>query len=383
MILDDDDLGPDDDRDPDVNSGEDDTGWLDGLRSAGLPIREPRRAVVGVGERASPGLRQLLDEASPAASVGLRQLVAESLAPATRTAYERDWADFDLWCRVHDLPESLDATPLAVGEYVNELVRDRKAISTIRRRLAAIRFAFTLAGRPSPTADPLITSALAGAQRLLGTTKVQAAPLRLEELRSIVVGLPIVAPNRPTMRRDQTLIALGWAGALRSAELVGLDVDDLHVVGDPDDGDGGLLIRIRNGKGAAGHVDYVAVPFSQQWSTCPVRRTLAYLRPLRAGPLFRHIDRHGTAHRRLTPRSVTDVVRQAVVEALQVDPGPYTSHSLRAGFVTEARSRGVPDDLIARHTRHTRPGHRRGGILNVYDRPTDLLERSALESGWW
>jgi len=362
---------------------DDDTGWLEGLRRAGLPVREPSRMVV-VGERApSPGLRQLLEEASPAASPGLRQLVAESLAPQTRTAYERDWADFDLWCRVHEIDDALDATALAVGEYVNELVRDRKAISTIRRRLAAIRFAFTLAGRPSPTTDPLITTALAGAQRLLGTAKVQAAPLRLDEARSMVLGLPIVAPNRPTMRRDQLLVALGWAGALRSGELVGLDVDDVHVVGDPNDGDGGALIRIRAGKGAGGAVEYVAVPFSQQWSTCPVRRALAYVRPLRSGPLFRHIDRHGKAHGRLTARSVTDVVRRSVLEALQRDPAPYTSHSLRAGFVTEARARGVPDELIARHTRHARAGQRRGGILHVYDRPTDLLERTALDASWW
>ena len=26
---------------------------------------------------------------------------------------------------------------------------------------------------------------------------------------------------------------------------------------------------------------------------------------------------------------------------------------------------------------------RRGGILNVYDRPTDLLERPALNPNWW
>lgn len=372
-----------DDADRDEGPDADDQGWLDGLRRVGLPVH-PDRPVVAVGERtASPGLRQLLDEASPAASLGLRQLVAESLAPGTRTAYERDWADFDLWCRIHDIDEALDATALAVGEYVNELVRDRKAISTIRRRLAAVRFAFTLAGRPSPTRDPLITTALAGAQRLLGTTTVQAAPLRLEAMRAIVLGLPIVAANRLTMRRDQLLVALGWAGALRSAELVGLDVDDLHVVGDPADGDGGLLVRIRSGKGANGQHDYVAVPFSQQWSTCPVRRALAYLRPMRAGPLFRHIDRHGRPHGRLAPRSVTDVVRRSVSVCLQTDPAPFTSHSLRAGFVTEARSQGVPDELIARHTRHARPGQRRGGILNVYDRPSDLLERPALGNAWW
>ena len=76
-------------------------------------------------------------------------------------------------------------------------------------------------------------------------------------------------------------------------------------------------------------------------------------------------------------------MRRAIAETLQIDAAGYSSHSLRAGFVTEARAHGVPDELIARHTRHTRPGHRRGGILNVYDRPTDLLERPALSPSWW
>jgi len=63
------------------------------------------------------------------------------------------------------------------------------------------------------------------------------------------------------MRRDQLLVALGWASALRASELVALDVEELTVVGDPNVGDGGLMIRVRNAKGAAG-VAWVAVPFA-------------------------------------------------------------------------------------------------------------------------
>jgi hypothetical protein len=72
-------------------------------------------------------------------------------------------------------------------------------------------------------------------------------------------------------------------------------------------------------------------------------------------------------------------VRRAVFEALQSDPDTYTSHSLRVGFVTEARTRGVPAELIARHTRF---GHRRGSP-NVDDRPSDLFVRPALDPSWW
>ena len=72
-----------------------------------------------------------------------------------------------------------------------------------------------------------------------------------------------------------------------------------------------------------------------------------------------------------------------VVDGLPVDPQPYSSHSLRAGFVTEARANEVPDARIARHTRHAVAGQRRGGILDVYDRPNDLFERPALDPKWW
>ena len=181
------------------------------------------------------------------------------------------------------------------------------------------------------------------------------------------------------MRRDQFIIALGWASALRASELVSLDVEDLTVVGASNTGDGGLIIRVRNAKGADG-VKWVAVPFASHIHTCPVRRSMRYTASLRSGPLFRHIDRHGRPQRRLGARPISDIVRRAIVDTLQYDAAGFSSHSLRAGFVTEARAHGVPDEFIARHTRHGRPGQRRGGILNVYDRPRDLFERAALPS---
>lgn len=381
MILPDDGPEPDDVEDVDDEDDVDDEEWLGGLRRLGVPVRFT--AADGV-VAPSAGLRQLLDEAAPAvASPALRDLIANSIAPATRAAYEKDWLDFDVFCRAGRHGDPLAATAVVVGEYVNEMVRDRRAYSTITRRLAAISFCQRVAVGSTVARDPLVTTALQGARRLLAARGTrQAAPLRLADLRSIVTALPIVAPGRPSMRRDQLIVALGWASALRASELVNLDVEDLTVVGDPNVGDGGLLVRVRTGK-AAHKIEWVAVPFSTHVHTCPVRRTITFTASIRTGPVFRHIDRHGRPLRRLGARSVTDIVRRAVTETLQYDAAGYSSHSLRAGFVTEARARGVPDDLVARHTRHARPGGRAGGILNVYDRPTDLFERPALQPTWW
>ena len=188
------------------------------------------------------------------------------------------------------------------------------------------------------------------------------------------------------MRRDQLLLALGWAAALRASELVALDVDDLSFVGDPTRGDGGVLVRIRHSKtDQPGRTEYVAVPFATHFSVCPATMARRWCDARRSGPMFRAIDRHGHPGRRLGVDAVTrNVVRPLigellVVDGLPVDPQPYSSHSLRAGFVTEARAHEVPDARIARHTRHAAAGNRRGGILDVYDRPHDLFERPALD----
>jgi hypothetical protein len=125
------------------------------------------------------------------------------------------------------------------------------------------------------------------------------------------------------------------------------------------------------------------VPYASQYTGDPVRLALTWTRRHRTGPLFRHLDRHGRTGRRLGADAVSRILKGLVADVLRDDPAGYSSHSLRAGFVTEARAHGVPDELIARHTRHARPGQRPGGILNVYDRPTDLLERSALDPSWW
>ena len=199
-------------------------------------------------------------------------------------------------------------------EFIAYQVEQGLAMSTIRGRLAAIAHAFRIQAKRSPTSSDIVVRATRNAARRVLEHRRQAAPLRLAEMRSIVTALPIVAPNRPTMRRDQLLVALGWASALRPRELVGLDVDDLTVVGDPNTGDGGVIDPGPQRQRRPTGVDWVAVPYATQLHTCPVRMAIAYTAAIRTGPMFRHIDRHGRTRRRLGARAVSDVVRRAVTD---------------------------------------------------------------------
>jgi integrase len=359
-------IDPDDDQDDDPD---DDVEHLDGLRALGLPVvdRHPLAA-------RSTGVVM----SAPAAA-----LVAESWAPATRHAYEESWARFAAWCHATRRLEPLDAQPGDLADYVAYHVQAGLSAAYLARNIAAINAIFDLAERISPARHPLVRRAIAGAKRVHGSAQKRAAPIRLDELRTIVNGIALTLNRPPTdlmVRRDRSLLLLGWAAALRESELVGLDVDDLTFTGDPDRGDGGgVLIRLRASKTDPGREGVtVAVPYASRISACPVRATLLWARTQKTGPLYRRIDRHGHQHDRLAGQAVTGIVRRHVTNILGADPALYSSHSLRAGWVTEARTHGVPAHEIMRHTRHTD-----ARMLHVYHRPADLLEAHPMAGEWW
>jgi hypothetical protein len=92
------------------------------------------------------------------------------------------------------------------------------------------------------------------------------------------------------------------------------------------------------------------------------------------------VDRDADAHRAASCEAPPRLRRLSPAA-----PGPArrSGRTARAGRAHDpchpTRAHAVTDDRIARRTRHSRAGRRCGGILILYDRPTDLLERPALQ----
>ena len=78
------------------------------------------------------------------------ELVAEALAPATIRAYEADWQRFGGFCHAYGL-DPADADGELVAAWVTRLVDEGLAVATLHRRLAAVTYAFSLVGEPSPS----------------------------------------------------------------------------------------------------------------------------------------------------------------------------------------------------------------------------------------
>ena len=164
MILDDHHDDPVDDEEVAVEDGDlEDDGemgeWLGGLRAAGLPIRAD-----ATDHPTRPTTPPALATRPMAAADAVRELVAESLAPATIAAYERDWQHFGGYCHAYAI-DPIDADAMMVASWIAQLANRGLTVATLHRRLAAITYAFGLLGQPSPADEPLVRKTMAGEGR--------------------------------------------------------------------------------------------------------------------------------------------------------------------------------------------------------------------------
>jgi site-specific recombinase XerD len=298
----------------------------------------------------------------------LREYISRSKAPNTVRAYAADWRDFSAWCGQHGWA-ALPARPETVALYLSDLA-ERARASTLTRRISAISQAHRLAGFDSPTADARVRTVMAGIRRVKGTAQRGKRPVLTGDVRRMLEQLP----ETPAGLRDRALLLVGFAGAFRRSELVGLDIADLEF------GREGLKATVRRSKtDQEGQGRRVGIPYGSHPATCPVRAAQEWLEVLGedAGPVFRRIDRHrhiGAA--RLSDRAVVLILKRAAGAAgLAADE--LAGHSLRAGLATAAAAAGVSERAIMAQT-----GHRSLATARKYIREGSLfLENAAAKVG--
>ena len=292
-----------------------------------------------------------------------REFARLSKAESTLRGYRADWRDFCAWCE-RTGQRALPASAEVVAAYIAECA-GRLKVGSIQRRLNAIAEAHKATGLGSPTSEGMVKNTLKGIRRALGTATVQKAPALTADIRAMVdatdtglIGL-----------RDRALILLGFAGAFRRAEIVGLDVADLDI------GRDGLTVTLRRSKtDQEGQGRRIGIPYGSNPHTCPVRTLQSWLESsaITAGPLFRSINRHGQAQRgSLSPVDVARVVKK-LTERAGLDPAKYSGHSLRAGHATSAAAAGASERSIMGQT-----GHRSVQMVRRYIREGSLFRENS------
>jgi len=263
-------------------------------------------------------------------------------AANTRRAYAGDWADFCRWAEARGAAP-LPCPPGLLCGYLAALAEAGLRASTITRRAAAIAHQHRAAGLDPPTASPAVREVLRGIRHTHGTAPAGKTPATADLIARLLAACPATLIGR----RDRALIAFGFAGAFRRAELLALEVADLTAIPD------GLRVVIRRSKTdpeAAGQE--IAIPCGSHLRPVETLQVWLAAAAISDGPLFRPVSKGGTVGP--SPLSADGFVRalKRRAEAAGLDPARFAGHSLRAGFLTSAAEAGADALKMAEVSRH-------------------------------
>jgi integrase len=250
----------------------------------------------------------------------------------------------------------MPASPQTVALFLADMA-ERYRPGTVEALLGGIVFAHRTVGRPF---DPSFPSTIVkGIWRSHRTVPRRAAAITVADLRRIVDALPDTMQGA----RNRALLTVGFAGALRRSELVGLDV------GRVSEGGLGLIsiesqgARIMLGRSKPDQTgEGVSKWLPRGGNPCPVEALQHWLSRagIRSGPAFRSLRVDGqVSPKRLPKNTVTLIAKQCVYrlalasgeseEQARARASQVSGHSLRVGFVTSAVAAGVSSEDISDH----------------------------------
>lgn len=290
---------------------------------------------------------------------------SQSLAGNTWRAYRSDLKDFANWCE----SKQRNPVPCEVDdliEYIIELA-DKKKVSTLERRLIAITKIHKEYGYESPVKTEAFRKVLQGIKRVKRVRPDRKKPLIVE----LVLEMVFTIPGDRKGVRDKALLLLGFSGAFRRSELVGLNIEDLRF------NENGMDVFIKQSKGdQEGKGLFIGIPHGRNPKTCPVQAVKQWIdaADMEKGPLFRRLTKNQRVMDvRLSTKSVGNLVKEHV-ERIGLNPNEYGAHSLRAGFITTASSLGKSEYSIMKHSRHSSVQ-----VFRIYIRESNLYENNACE----
>ena len=230
-----------------------------------------------------------------------------------------------------ELPPAIDQA-LVAGGYKTRL--GCPALTTLVHRVAVLSKIHQVEASMNPCEQPRVRELLSKTRR--GYAKRGALPTKKPALtREPLEALLSTCDDSLTGLRDRALLLFAFAsGGRRRSEVVAATVENTCRYGDS------FVFTLRHSKTNQLGADR---PENDKPVAGKAARALAAwiaAAPITTGPLFRRVRRGGVLGEALSAAAVRDIVKKRCVLA-GIDT-PYSAHSLRAGFVTEAGRQGVP-----------------------------------------
>jgi integrase/recombinase XerC len=280
-------------------------------------------------------------KASPAAGASIGALVEDYLrvlagergaSPHTLRAYERELHGFAAWVGGERRKLSVDRIEHThIRAYLGTLYERGLSKASAARALAAIRSWFKWLARAGHIER--------NAASLVATPRLPKHLPRvpsIEQMNRVVDAVPDDAASWPA--REKAILEMLYGCGIRNAELVGLNLDDIHWANEA------ILVRGKGqkqrylplGDAAANALRAYLVERSARLAAAAAQKTLE------TPALFVNLQLRGLgkgAQARLTTRSVGRIVKRiAILRGLSADVHP---HTLRHAFGTHMLEEGA------------------------------------------
>lgn len=271
----------------------------------------------------------------------LREMPAflnSDVASNTLRAYDSAVRRYLRFCQIAGLDARPD--PVQLQQFIAALVKANYKLSTIAVTMSGLRrWAADEWGSDSVVDDSGVQRALKVARRLAVQDTRQKLPLSAEDLIKVVRHLASAKSLAAyTAVRDSAMFVIGWAGMLRSSEIVGLEWRDVHFTRH-----GELMLHLPKTKTDPGAGSWVLLASSEASMICPAT-SLRALKMLSGdaqavGPVFKPFLAASSA---LAKTTVACRLKKALASAGICDANLYAAHSLRRGGATHAAKVGIP-----------------------------------------
>ena len=255
--------------------------------------------------------------------------IAAATADNTRRTYQSAIRQFIAW------GGKLPTTQQQLSEYIVDRAQ-QVSPRTLQLHVTAIRQWHVSQRMPPPTEGARVQKLLKGIGRVHAKPREQAKALSFQQVKTLCDVLR--ANDSLKAWRDTALILIGFAGAFRRSELVGIDYE--HIVSSVE----GLLITVPTSKtDQFGEGVTKVIPRSDS-DYCPAKALEVWLNrsAISSGAVFRPINRWGQlAEKAMTPSAVNTVLKQAAGAAGMESSTLISGHSLRRGAATSAAKAGA------------------------------------------
>lgn len=289
----------------------------------------------------------------------------------TRSTYATAWKNYTQWCAFQQQdPMTTESKESLVAFYLSDMAGNGKLkLASIKCYLMGIKVSYRDRGVELDLKHTGLRGVIRGIQRTLNPRQTRKEPILIEDLVAMVDAIPIERNGTPWLQgiRDRAILLIGFCGAFRRSELVSLTVEDLKW---QRDGCIANVARSKTDQDGAGQ-DKI-IPYGANSITCPVRALKDWLdaSKITSGPIFRAIIGDTLSSRPLCPAVVARIVQRN--PHIGDRKAQFGGHSLRAGFVTTAAIKKVPESSIMEQT-----GHRSSAMLRVYIRRGNSFRDSA------